>query len=135
MPNTRYRRGKVYAADMAVYTRQMAADNSQEVSRLKRNLIRALKEEGLIKTEERKPSYVTYCRPQCTPDTYLVQSVLKGRTSILQVYRTMELLLPAIYTFSLEVCSSDMQKLCFAQLYKDSRKDLRTRWKSASLSL
>lgn len=45
MPNTRYRRGKVYAADMAVYTRQMAADNSQEVSRLKRNLIRALKED------------------------------------------------------------------------------------------
>ena len=83
----------------------------------------------------RDSSYVTYCRPQCTPDTYLVQSVLKGRTSILQVYRTMELLLPAIYTFSLEVCSSDMQKLCFAQLYKDSRKDLRTRWKSASLSL
>lgn len=64
--------------------------------RTAKDVIRALKEEGLIKTEERKPSYVTYCRPQCTPDTYLVQSVLKGRTSILQVYRTMELLLPAI---------------------------------------
>jgi len=35
----------VYAADMAVYTRQMAADNSRELSRLKRNLIRALKED------------------------------------------------------------------------------------------
>ena len=45
MPNTRYRRGKVYAADMAMYTRQMAADNTQEVSRLKRNLIRCLKED------------------------------------------------------------------------------------------
>ena len=41
MSNTRYRRGKLYAADMAVYTRQMAADNSAELSRLKRNLIRA----------------------------------------------------------------------------------------------
>ena len=40
MSNTRYRRGKLYAADMAVYTRQMAADNSAELSRLKRNLIR-----------------------------------------------------------------------------------------------
>ena len=29
---------------MAVYSRQMAADNSKEVSRLKRNLIRALQE-------------------------------------------------------------------------------------------
>ena len=45
MPSTRYRRGKSYAADMAVYTRQMAADNSNEVSRLKRNLIRALRED------------------------------------------------------------------------------------------
>ena len=45
MPNTRYRRGKAHAADMAVYSRQMAADNSKEVSRLKRNLIRALQED------------------------------------------------------------------------------------------
>ena len=52
MPNTRYRRGKVYAADMAVYTRQMAADNSQEVSRLKRNLIRALKEHVTAKQRQ-----------------------------------------------------------------------------------
>ena len=103
--------------------------------RTAKDVIRALKEEGLIKTEERKPSYVTYCRPRCTPDTYLIQSVLKDRTSILQVYGTMEFLLPAIFTFSLEVCSSDMQKLCFAHLHKDSRKDLRTRWKSASISL
>lgn len=45
MQSTRYRRGKVYAADMAVYARQMSADNSQEISRLKRNLIRALRED------------------------------------------------------------------------------------------
>ena len=30
---------------MAMYSRQMAADNSQEISRLKRNLIRALRED------------------------------------------------------------------------------------------
>lgn len=45
MPNTRYRRGGLYAADMAVYTRQMASDSSQEVSRLKRNLLLALRED------------------------------------------------------------------------------------------
>ena len=45
MPGTRYRRGKHYAADMQLYARQMAADNSQEVSRLKRNLVRCLKED------------------------------------------------------------------------------------------
>lgn len=35
----------MYAADMAVYARQMAQDNSREISRLKRNLIRALRED------------------------------------------------------------------------------------------
>ena len=45
MPNTRYRRGKLYAADMAMYSRQIAADNSKEISRLKRNLIRCLRED------------------------------------------------------------------------------------------
>lgn len=45
MPNTRYRRGGTYAADMAVYARQMSSDNSKEISRLKRNLIRALQED------------------------------------------------------------------------------------------
>ena len=45
MPNTRYRRGKAYAADMAAYSRQISADNSKEISRLKRNLIRALQED------------------------------------------------------------------------------------------
>ena len=45
MPNTRYRKGKLYAADMAMYSRQIQADNSREISRLKRNLIRCLRED------------------------------------------------------------------------------------------
>lgn len=45
MPNIRYRRGRPYAADMAVYAQQISEDNSREISRLKRNLIRALQED------------------------------------------------------------------------------------------
>lgn len=45
MPNTRYRRGSVYAADMAVYARTMAEDNSDQHQRLKRNLVAALRED------------------------------------------------------------------------------------------
>ena len=52
MPNTRYRRGRLYAADMAMYSRQIAADNSREVSRLKRNLIRCLREDVTAKQRE-----------------------------------------------------------------------------------
>ncbi len=45
MPDTRYRRGRVYAADMAVYARSIAEDNSSQHLRLKRNLMAALRED------------------------------------------------------------------------------------------
>ena len=57
MPNTRYRRGGKYAADMAVYSRQMAGDNGQELSRLKRNLILALREDV---TERQRQALLMY---------------------------------------------------------------------------
>ena len=45
MSSTRYKRGAKYAADMAVYCRQMSEDNTREVSRLKQNLIHAIQED------------------------------------------------------------------------------------------
>ena len=45
MANTRYRRGSAYAADMAVYARSISPDNSAQLGRLKKNLVRALQED------------------------------------------------------------------------------------------
>lgn len=45
MSNTRFRRGGKYAADMAVYSRQISMDNQGEVTALRRNLVRAMQEE------------------------------------------------------------------------------------------
>ena len=45
MSGTRYRRGKEFAADMAVYAQVMAADNSEQMGRLRRNVMRALQED------------------------------------------------------------------------------------------
>ncbi|NCB63512.1 MAG: sigma-70 family RNA polymerase sigma factor [Clostridia bacterium] len=45
MADTRYRRGGEYAADMAVYARSISSDNSTQHERLKRNLVRALRED------------------------------------------------------------------------------------------
>ena len=41
----RYKRGKAYAADMAAYALAMAEDNSAQLGRIRRNLLRALKED------------------------------------------------------------------------------------------
>ena len=45
MSGTRYRRGKEFAADMAVYAQVMAEDNSEQMGRLRRNVMRALQED------------------------------------------------------------------------------------------
>ena len=45
MPGIRYRRGGAYAADMARYAQAMAGDNSEQLSIVKRNLVRALQED------------------------------------------------------------------------------------------
>ena len=45
MSGTRYRRGRDFAADMAVYVRDMAESNSEQMGRLRRNVMRALQED------------------------------------------------------------------------------------------
>lgn len=60
MPDIRYRRGRVYAADMAVYARQISQDNSREMSRLKRNLMRALRED--VTDRQRQVLYLYYVK-------------------------------------------------------------------------
>ena len=57
MPDTRYRRGRAYAADMAVYARSMASDNSAQLDRVKRNLVRALREDV---TEKQRQALLLY---------------------------------------------------------------------------
>ena len=45
MADTRYRRGRPYAADMSLYSKAMAGDNSEQVNRLRRNVTLALRED------------------------------------------------------------------------------------------
>ena len=45
MSGTRYRRGKDFATDMAVYTQAMSEDNAEQMGRLRRNVMLALQED------------------------------------------------------------------------------------------
>lgn len=60
MPGTRYRRGKTYAADMAVYARLMAEDNGEQLLELRANLARALREE--VTKRQREMLFLYYER-------------------------------------------------------------------------
>ena len=58
MSSIRFNRGRRYAADMAVYARQIAETNTAEIDQLKRNLVRAVREE--LTPRQREMLYLYY---------------------------------------------------------------------------
>lgn len=59
MPNTKYRRGTEYGADMAVYMQQIDCDDTGH-SRLMRNLVRCIREE--VSPRQREMLLLYYVR-------------------------------------------------------------------------
>ena len=66
--------------------------------RTSKDVVKALKKEGLIHTEQRRPSIVIYRHPQTGTDNP-VYAVLGQRSSILTVYQTMSILMPPLFPF------------------------------------
>ncbi|MBC3515214.1 GntR family transcriptional regulator [Neobittarella massiliensis] len=68
-----------------------------------RDVLRALKEEGYISTQERRPTTVQYQLPVTEGIDAAMQSVLVRRTSIIDVYRTMSIIMPPVFALSAQV--------------------------------
>lgn len=73
-----------------------------------KDVLRTLKEEGYIKTEERKAAVVIY-RQQKTDEA--IRSVLTKKKVILEVYQTLTTLMPWIFAFSAQFCDKAKLKL------------------------
>lgn len=73
-----------------------------------KDVLRTLKEEGYIKTEERKAAVVIY-RQQKTDEA--IRSVLTKKKVILEVYQTLTALMPWIFAFSAQFCDKAKLKL------------------------
>lgn len=100
-----------------------------------RDVLEALKAEGYIKTAERRPSIVSYRRPEAEDSSFTARLLLEKKDAILQVYETMTLLMPRLFSFSLQNCSREKLDLCFYELKKLRKKDTLACWKAASSSL
>lgn len=76
-----------------------------------REVLKALAQEGMIQTAERKPSRVIYKLTEMPEtDSALepsVRTALKNKSSILSVYETMTILMPPLLAFSAQVCSEE----------------------------
>lgn len=98
--------------------------------RTSKDVVKALKKEGLIHTEQRRPSIVIYRHPQTGTDNP-VYAVLGQRSSILTVYQTMSILMPPLFSFSASLCSPQKLEQCFWPLIHE-RHEKRELWQSHS---
>lgn len=100
-----------------------------------REVLAALKKEGLIRTEERRPSIVIYQPDGGLQTADAVRSVLEQRTAIGEVYKTMELIMPRLFAFSIVICKEEKVNMSFRQLKQNSKKEIGLRWKASSTAL
>lgn len=98
--------------------------------RTAKDVVKALKKEGLIHTEQRRPSIVIYRHPQAATDNP-VYAILGQRSSILTVYQTMSILMPLLLSFSASLCSPRKLEQCFWPLIHE-RREKRELWQSHS---
>ena len=100
-----------------------------------RDVLSDLRDQGMIRTEERRPAVIVYRKTgegDLVPD---ILAVLQRKDSILAVYKTMEQLMPGMFALSVRVCGVETAMDHFKQLKKDRRKAVRVRWKSSSNAL
>lgn len=97
--------------------------------RTARDVLDALRREGLIHTEERKTAVVIYCQPDSPEENTALRFVLQRKSSLIEVYETMELLIPALLTFSAVHCCTgephslrDLEHYSLFQKYAKKKK-------------
>ena len=87
-----------------------------------RDVLSDLRDQGMIRTEERRPAVIVYRKTgegDLVPD---ILAVLQRKDSILAVYKTMEQLMPGMFALSVRVCGVETAMDHFKQLKKDRRK-------------
>lgn len=87
-----------------------------------RDVLSELRDQGMIRTEERRPAVIVYGKTgeeDYIPD---ILAVLQRKTSVLAVYKTMELLMPRMFALSVQVCGVETAVEYFKRLKRDRRK-------------
>lgn len=96
-----------------------------------KDALHALKEEGYISTQERKAAIVSYS-PSSVEESAAIRSILQCKTSIMEVYRTMSILMPFVFSFSVQFCTSEELNQWMLFLEHTKNKSSETRWKACS---
>ena len=95
-----------------------------------RDVLKRLKQEGYIKTEERKPMRVIYRQDQREQESAAVTYIVKYQHSLRDVYATMTLIMPRILSFAVQVCSDYTLHQMEETVKEAAVKNTDIRWKT-----
>lgn len=95
-----------------------------------RDVLKRLKQEGYIKTEERKPMLVIYRQDQREQESAAVTYIVKYQHSLRDVYATMTLIMPRILSFAVQVCSDYTLHQMEETVKEAAVKNTDIRWKT-----
>ncbi len=97
-----------------------------------RNVLAALKKDGYIWTEERKPAMVVFGRDTGNKGDRNIRAVLSERVSIFEVYETMAVLMPRLFSVSAAFCSPEDFIKYDSVIKHGAKKDIKGTWRVTS---
>lgn len=97
-----------------------------------RDVLRTLKEEGYICTEERKAATVLYRQPDCQESDSAIRSVLGRKKLIVNVHRAITILMPPIIAFSSQCLNQEELKQWLQALTRSRFNSPEIRWRTCS---
>lgn len=100
-----------------------------------REVLAALKKEGLIHSEERKPTIVIYSPSDKDHTLTLMQNILEQKDSILETYETIRVLMPCLFSFSAWICEDEILCPHFRSLTRCKPECSTGRWQICSALL
>ncbi|MCH1981736.1 GntR family transcriptional regulator [Ruminococcus sp. OA3] len=93
-----------------------------------KDVLAALKSEGLICSQERKPTVVIYRPPDGDSALSPTRNILEQKDSILDVYETITLLMPRLFSFSALSCGDEVLSPHFHSLTRCKPECSAQRW-------
>lgn len=96
-----------------------------------KDVFKTLSNEGYIETEERKAAVVIYSDNK-DGQKLAVKYVLERKSFIIEVYKTLAVLMPELFCFSSQVCGRKYLNLWEKTLSRSKKKDMQNRWNAAS---
>ncbi|MCD2493043.1 GntR family transcriptional regulator [Lacrimispora sp. NSJ-141] len=97
-----------------------------------RDVLAALKKDGYIWTEERKPAMVICRRDAENKRDLNIRDVLSERVSIFEVYETMAVLMPRLFSVSAAFCSTEDFIKYDSAIKRGAKKDINRTWRVTS---